>query len=201
MSGNSPPPVGSYPPVGPPVPIPYSEKVKSRIQRSERLQRNVLEVNLDFDGPQVKVEKDEVGKLFAKMGIDVRSQVEGYQIKNKKVFAWFKLNLNIEKFCRDECFKVKDGVKTGVIKPMDRKDVAVSVRGLDLNTPDTLVMEYLNKFGRVTKNDVVYDIEKEGLLKGLKNGDRKYIVDFTDGTNMGTFHILDGAHIQVSYSG
>ena len=48
---------------------------------------------------------------------------------------------------------------------------------------------------------VVYDVEKDGPLKGLKNGDRKYKMDFSGWRNMGTFHLIDGANVMVSYAG
>ena len=38
-------------------------------------------------------------------------------------------------------------------------------------------------------------------MKGIKNGDRKYLVDFTGGINLGSYHIVDGARVTISYSG
>ena len=51
--------------------------------------------------------------------------------------------------------------KTGLIKPMDRRNVAVTIKNLNFNTPDTLVMEYLGKFGNVTSSKVVYDTDRD----------------------------------------
>ena len=182
--------------------VSYSDKVKVRVQTCERIKRNVLEINLEFDvGPRAKVEKDLIAKMLAKIGIDIKSQVEGYQVNNKKIFVWCPDNCDLERFCRDECFKVTDGVKTGLIKPMDRRNVAVTIKNLNFNTPDTLVMEYLGKFGNVTSSKVVYDTDREGPFIGIRNGDRKYLVDFTGGRNMGTFHIIDGSNANVSYQG
>ena len=36
------------------------------------------------------------------------------------------------------------------------------------------------------------DEDREGPFAGLYNGDRRYLVDFTNGRNMGSFHLLDG---------
>ena len=77
----------------------------------------------------------------------------------------------------------------------------MKISGSNINTPDSLVVEYISKHGRVVHPKVIYDTDKEGPLKGLKNGDRQYLVDFTGGRNMGSFHILDGSRIRVNYSG
>ena len=54
------------------------------------------------------------------------------------------------------------------------------------------MFSYLIHFKKLTSQTVVYDIEKEGPLKGLKNGDRKFKMDFSGGRNMGTFHLING---------
>ena len=51
---------------------------------------------------------------------------------------------------------------------MDRREVEVKISGLNINTPDSLVVEYISKHGRVVHPKVIYDTEKEGPLKGLK---------------------------------
>ena len=107
----------------------------------------------------------------------------------------------MDRFCYQDSIKIADGVKTGMIKPMDRREVDVKISGINYNTPDSLVMEYLNKHGHVVNPKVIYDTDKEGPFVGLFNGDRRYLVDFTNGRNMGSFHLLDGAKIWVNYSG
>ena len=77
----------------------------------------------------------------------------------------------------------------------------VNIRGLNFNTPDSLVMNYLGKFGSIKSNKVVYDTDKEGPFEGIRNGTRKYMIDFTGGRNMGTFHIIDGAYVTIHSSG
>ena len=42
---------------------------------------------------------------------------------------------------------------------------------------------------------------KEGPLEGLKNGDRKFLVDFSATPGMGSYHLVDGAFVTVTYSG
>ena len=186
---------------GQPAPMSYSGKLMANVQKSERFKRNVLEINLEYDDTHQHVDKSMVADTFAMLGIDLKSQLDGYQITSKKIFAWCKEAVSLDRFCREEVFRVTGGVKTGLIKPMEKKNVAVTIRGLNLNTPDSMVMEYISKFGEVVNKKVVYDTDKEGPFAGLKNGDRKYLIDFTNGRNMGTFHLIDGMNVTVRYAG
>ena len=119
----------------------------------------------------------------------------------KKLFAWCLEGVDLSQFCRDECYRVAPGVKTALIKPMDNKQVIVTIKGININTPDALLFTFLSHFGKLASQRVVYDVVKDGPLQGLKNGDRKYKMDFTGGRNMGTFHLIDGSNVQVKYSG
>ena len=183
----------------------YSDRLKMNVKKSERLSRKVLEITLEVDEHvQLKLEDQDVARLATRIGLDIPYHLEGYQIcpgNSKKILLWIKDSCVLEKFCRDEVYRVKEGIKTGFIRPTDRKEVTVSIRGLSFNTPDTLVIEYLNKHGRVTNPKVIYDTTKEGPFKGIKNGDRKYQVDFSEGINLGSFHIIDGANVSIHYPG
>ena len=74
----------------------------------------------------------------------------------------------------------------------------VTFAGLDFNTPDSLVQGYLIKFGgKLLSNEVIYSKYGDGPIKGMFNGERRYQVEFQDGsTPMGTFHYLDGARFK-----
>ena len=152
-----------------------------------------------FFGPNINLET--VAKLFSKLGIDRSSQMMGYQMSGRNIFVWFKENCDLSKYCYQDSIKVSEGIKTGVIKQMGRREVDVKIIGLNLNTPDTLVMEYLGKHGIVKSDKVIYETDKEGPFAGLYNGNRRYLVDFSNGINMGSFHLLDGAKIRVTYAG
>ena len=179
----------------------YSDRVKVTIARSERLKRNVLEINLESEAEADKIDKEMMAKLFKTMGFR-KEELEGYQLSGKrKLFVWFKVDVDLSKYCRDECFRVAPGVKTALIKPMDNKEVIVTIKGININTPDTLVFSYLSHFGKLVSQKVLYDTEKDGPLEGLKNGDRKFKMDFSGGRDMGTFHLVDGANVIVSYAG
>ena len=65
-------------------------------------------------------------------------------------------SVQLEQFCPEGSIKVADGAKTGLIKPMDCRKVEVKISGLHFNTPDSLVVEYINKHGTVVNTKVIY---------------------------------------------
>ena len=92
---------------------------------------------------------------------------------------------------------------TGMIRPAGRRDVTVTIVGLDFNTPDGLVIDYLNLFGSVISPTAVYSKFDSGPFKGKFNGDRKFQVDFSKSTRrqMGTYHLIDGNNVRIMYRG
>ena len=57
------------------------------------------------------------------------------------------------------------------IRPSGRKDVMLTISGLDFNTPDTLVKEYIEKFGgKMVSQEAIYGKHGEGPLRGTFNG-------------------------------
>ena len=75
--------------------------------------------------------------------------------------------------------------------------------GLDFNTPDNLVRDYISEFGGLVINmSVIYNKFTEGPFRGKYNGERKYQVDFSNCQRaMGTYHFLDGARVRIFYRG
>ena len=107
----------------------YSQQLKIRIQKSERLNRNVLEINLKKERDAKNVGEEVIEKLFE----CVQSVPPRFP---NKVFVWFKdPELDLNQFCKEECFRLGTGVKTGTIRPMDKKEVEVTIKNLNLNTP------------------------------------------------------------------
>ena len=104
--------------------ISYSDRLKMNVKKSERLSRKVLEVTLEVDNHvQVKVEEKDAAKVAARIGIDLVNDLEGYQIcpgNSKKLVFWIKEGRNLDRFCKDEVFRVAPGIRTGFIRPMDR---------------------------------------------------------------------------------
>ena len=101
----------------------YSEKLKVNVVNSERLKRKVLEIQLVTDeGVGPNMELTTVAKLFNKLGID-RTSIMGYQLSGYKIYVWFKEHCDLDKFCYQDSIKVSDGIKTGVIKRMGKREV------------------------------------------------------------------------------
>ena len=74
------------------------------------------------------------------------------------------------------------------IHPAGRRDVTVTLSGLNCNTPDSLVFEYIKKFvGQFLSEEIIYAKHGDGPLKGMKNGERKYQVIFNGGSPNGNF--------------
>ena len=187
----------------------YADKAKMNVRFDQRLKRNVLDIEVEKNDARDEMFLDQsvIAKLLRNIGMNIEAEVDGYQVayggKTGKIAVLCKTGVDIEKYCRKECFEVCKGVTTKNIRPSGRKDVTVTVSGLDFNTPDSLVQEYITKFGgTLVSNDVIYARHGEGPFKGKLNGDRKYQVDMTAAvTTMGTYHYLDGERIRVYYRG
>lgn len=51
-------------------------------------------------------------------------------------------------------------------------------------------------------NKIIYDTDKIGPMKGIRNGDRKYLMDMSNmKKTLGSFHIFDGSRVSIMYSG
>ena len=181
----------------------YSEKLKTNVTWDNRLKRNILEITLEKDDDAfIDIGSESIARLFKTLGINIEKEVEGYFQKNRSIHLWLVNGVDLDRFCKNESIRVTDRIKTGFIRPAGKKEVTVTVSGLDFNTPDKFVMEYLGKFGSVVNNRVIYEKYKEGIFQGKCNGDRKYQVDFTKSSiSMGTYHIIDGSRVRVHYPG
>ena len=180
----------------------YADRLKTNVRFDHRLKRNVLEILLEKKHLEAELDHNNVANLLKSIGIDIAGQVEGTQIKNRMISVWIVPGVNIERFCREESIRVTPGISTSSIRPAGRKDVTVSITGLDFNTPDNFIIEYLNRFGTVLDNRVIYSTYSEGPFKGKYTGERKYQADFSNSKrSMGTFHIIDGSRVKVFYRG
>ena len=187
----------------------YSERLKTNVRYDQRFKRNVLEIALEKTSNEIDnidVSDEDLARVFKTLGIDIVTQVQGTQIHYKGKYSiisvWMAAGVNLDKYCKDISIKVAPGVMTGMIRPAGKKDVTASIDGLDFNTPDGFVIDYLNKFGIVLSNTVLYTKHETGPLKGKFNGGRKFQVDFSKSNGqMGTFHIIDGSKVRIFYRG
>ena len=147
----------------------YADRLKTNVSYNERLKRNILEITLEKTEKDAEMVLDQecIAKLLRSMGMDIMTQMEGYQVqyngRTSVISVWAMKGLDLERFCKEEGIKVTKGIMTGNIRPAGRKDVTVSVTGLDFNTPDSLVFEYIKKFGGIIMNSsVIYTKFVEG---------------------------------------
>ena len=129
----------------------YSDRLKTNVRYDQRLKRNVLEITLEKSELSDDVADKDIARVFKTLGIDISSQVQGSQVhykgKTSVVSVWMAAGISLDRFCKDVSIKVTKGVTTGMIRPAGKKDVMATVVGLDFNTPDSFVVDYLNKFG------------------------------------------------------
>ena len=74
--------------------------------------------------------------------------------------------------CHDVIEVNNTGLKVIHIKSAGKREVVLTLKGLNPNTKDQGVMDYLSKFGKISSNRVIHNTYNDGPLKGLKNGDR-----------------------------
>ena len=190
-------------------PSSYADRLKTNVNYDQRLKRNVLEIMLEKTERDAEIVLDQncVARVCSSIGMDLVTEVEGYQVQHNgrtsTISVWVTKGVNLDRFCRVEGINVSKGVMTSMIRPAGRSDVTVSVNGLDFNTPDSLMFDYIQRFGGVIKsNSVIYCKYTEGPFRGKYSGERKYQVDFPkNARSMGIYHYLDGARVRIFYRG
>ena len=156
----------------------YSDRVKSNVKFDKRLKRNILGISIEKADIEIAIDIDheDVARICQTLGIQISSEVEGYNIhyygRKAILYVWMVAGINLEKYCKDKSIRVRDGLGIGMIRPSGKKEVTVTVTGVDFNTPDSLVIEYLNKFGNVVSDRIVYSKFDSGPFIGKFNGER-----------------------------
>ena len=185
----------------------YSERLRSNIRYDQKIKRNVLEISLTKENTRepISITQELVFRILTSIKMDIKTEYQGHFNRYGKtpiISVLCYKNVNLEKFCRNENIQISAGLKVSNIRPAHRREVVVTVVGLDWSTPDTLVHEYLGKFGTMVKKEVIYCRYNDGPLKGGFNSDRQYFYDFSDSTKKpGTFHILDSSRIKIFFKG
>ena len=170
--------------------------------------KNVLEITLEKDtrGSFV-VTESECANMMRKLGLDQRPgiHVEGVQICPQGrgvIFITLKKEVDIGRFCRYEVLEVtQSGIRSVLVKPAGKREVIVTAKGIHPNTREDVVIDYLGKFGKVFTSKVVYGVFNEGPLKGIRNGDRSYKMEIKPGSNLGSYHVIDGQKVTLRYPG
>lgn len=189
----------------------YSERLRSNIRYDQKLKRNVLEISMTKENSReaISINTELVFRILNSIKMDTSNtpsrEYHGHYVRYGKtptIVVLCKQHVNLEKFCRNENIQISATLRVSNIRPANRREVVVTVVGLDWCTPDTLVHEYLSKFGTKIKDDVIYCKYDNGPLRGGLNGERQYIYDFSDSPRKpGTFHILDSARVKIFFKG
>ena len=179
------------------------------LNTSVRDNKNLLEIRLDRSNFNVSFNLTQVERdhLLTRLGIDsshftgVSCCPEGKGV----VYVTLHPSVNIQRFLnKSECFELKEGVRTGIIRPAGKKEQSVTVSGLHPNTKDQAVIKYLSAHGKVSTTDRVIHHVYPGapgssLCAGKLNGNRSYMVEVTK--PLGSYHIIDGEKVSVKYRG
>ena len=179
------------------------------LNTSVRDKKNLLEIRLERNDVSVNfnLNQAELDHLLTRLGIDgshftgVSCCPEGRGV----VYVTLHPTVNIQRFLnKNECFVLKEGVRTGIIRPAGKKEVSVTISGLHPNTKDQAVVKYLSAHGKVSTTDKVIHhvypgVSRSSLCAGKLNGNRTYMVEVTK--PMGSYHIIDGEKVIVRYRG
>ena len=119
------------------------------------------------------------------------------------VEIWLKDSIEASKFSSDMWREICPGFDIVSVHPALSKEVTLLILDLPLNTKDSVVIDYVAKFGgKVSPHPPQLVKSKSGLWAGQPNGDRKYKADFTGQViPMGTYHFLGGRRVRVIYPG
>ena len=74
--------------------------------------------------------------------------------------------------------EISPGFNIVSVHPVNQKEVPVIITGLGQAVPDSVVFDYLQRFGLKNVNDTSYRLKATGgLWKDRRNGDRRIRVD------------------------
>ena len=176
---------------------------------SKRNKTNTLEVRLEKDeGTSCMLKVEEIERLLRRLNIQANqfTSVQACPERRNVVFITLVNGVDIKRFINpsNEFFILKPGIRTTVIKEVNRREVNVQVFGLHPDTKDEAVIRYLNAHGKVnTKLPVTYSTYPgapgSSLLAGKRNGNRSYAMEVNK--NIGSVHIIDGEKVSIKYQG
>ena len=156
----------------------YASSVGAK--KHKKLNRNVINVILEkLRSEQYNFGDELVGEICKVIGVNVGTQTMGYQVhftpREITLSVVLRPEIGAERFCSQEVKHVRDGLRIVAVKPDNLRVVKLRIVGLYFNTPDSLVIEYLENFGiKVTSQTSSMDTFKEGPWRGQLNGERVY---------------------------
>ena len=184
----------------------YANSVNAK--KHKKLNRNVINVILEkLRSEQYNFGDELVGEICQVIGVNVGTQTMGYQVhftpREITLSVVLRPEIGAERFCSQEVKHVRDGLRIVAVKPDNLRVVKLRIVGLYFNTPDSLVIEYLENFGiKVTSQTSNMDTYREGPWRGQLNGERVYQAEVhSQKCPMGSYHLIDGARVKVIYTG
>ena len=136
----------------------------------------ILEVVLEKDAKGAfMVTENDCAVLMGKLGLDLRPgvHVEGVQLcPNGRgvILITLKDGVKVDSFCRYDVMQVTEsGIRSTLIKAAGKREVVINVKGIHPNTKDSVVLDYLEKFGKIVTTKVVHGVFTDGPLKNMKN--------------------------------
>ena len=165
-----------------------------------RIKKDVTAKNRYFDGELCDL-------LLGKLGINKANELIGIQPRldhgDVIVETWIKDHVQPEKFSSDLQFTLAAGFTVMGTHPVHTREVPVVVMGLPLDVEDIEVRQYFAKFGgKPSENPPQYLNYPDGPVKGYRNGERRYRVDFSgQHIQMGSFHFIKRVKVKITYGG
>ena len=88
----------------------YSDKLKANVRYDQRLKRNVLEITLEKTNDDAVIDNvgpEDIARVLKTVGIDLVSQVQGYQVHYKGRFSiisiWMAAGVSLPILLMDNC--------------------------------------------------------------------------------------------------
>ena len=179
------------------------------LNTSVRDKKNLLEIRLERRDLNIpfNLSQEELDYLLVSLGIDSSHFLGVSCCPEGKGVVYVTLNpaVNIQRFLKkNECFEIKDGIRTSFICPGGKKELSVTISGLHPNTKDQAVIRYLSAHGKVSSTDKIIHHVFPGapgtsVCAGKLNGNRTFMVEIKK--TMGTYHIIDGEKVSIKYRG
>ena len=172
-------------------------------------ERQILEIKIEsrVSGRPMIMNSSTVAEICEKINMEIPRTVYGYQIhyayRSSIVNLLVKDGVPYEQYIRREPFNLNSDLEITSIKPAGNQEVTLVVLGLDFMVDDSVIFNYVEKFGgKMVSQNVIYGRDRQGPFKGLLNGERKYLVDMSDAVcSMGTYHFIGKSKVKILYKG
>ena len=182
---------------------------RTRPSETELEDRNVLIVRIRKTNlPSSRHFDDEVCEAMCRIiGVKPIQDTVGCQCTMDRgdviVEIWLKDHIQASKFSSDIWREICPGFDIVSAHPALSKEVTLLILDLPLNIKDSVVRDYVAKFGgKLAPQPPLLVKAKSGIWAGQPNGDRKYKVDFSGQIiPMGTYHFLGGRRVRFIYNG